>query len=45
MLLEEEMGDVASTPEAGRLALTEDQLPLLSEAYHEKLDSLVSSVR
>ncbi|MDJ0698890.1 MAG: HDOD domain-containing protein [Woeseiaceae bacterium] len=45
LMLEEGEGNVTSTPEARRLALTDDQLPLLSEAYQEKLDSLVSSVR
>ena len=37
--------ELTSTPEAKRLGLTNDQLPLIKEAYQEKLDSLVSAVR
>ncbi len=44
-LLEEGEADVTSIPEGKRLGLTDDQLPLIMEAYQEKLDSLVSSVR
>ncbi|MDJ0701603.1 MAG: HDOD domain-containing protein [Woeseiaceae bacterium] len=44
-MLDEKEVEVTSTPEGRRLALSEEQLPLLSEAYQQKLDSLVSSVR
>ena len=44
-LNEEERANLVGSREAQRLQLTEDQLPLIDEAFQNKLDSLVTAVR
>jgi HD-like signal output (HDOD) protein len=42
---DENRSALVETPEAKRLQLTEDQVPLVNDAYQQKLDVLVSAVR
>jgi len=43
--MDDERNGICDSAEAKRLQLTEDQLPLIDDAFQQKLDSLVTAVR